>query len=236
MLRELSYMFVQSKKVEQFSTLSRLFTAAFILVFLTCSRLGGVLEVEIARITIALTLVIAILSKIRGLRAILSGVKLLFLFTLAGALVLYASRLVGLLAPDPYVVPLGALRLVAFFLSFSLFFQLISLNEWKYLLTRLGFRSQALILSVVIAHIPLVLNYVSESFITIRLKYKGKKLYKVVVPLTLLSLYTARGLYEANLLYGSMSMPSSRLTLFKRGDIALYAVTAALGVAGLLPF
>ncbi|MEM2025500.1 MAG: hypothetical protein QXW94_04335, partial [Desulfurococcaceae archaeon] len=69
-----------------------------------------------------------------------------------------------------------------------------------------------------------------------KLKYKGKKLYKVVVPLTLLSLYTARGLYEANLLYGSIFTPSSRLTLFKRGDVALYAVTATLGIASLTLF
>ncbi|MEM1695338.1 MAG: hypothetical protein QXS14_02040 [Desulfurococcaceae archaeon] len=228
MLRSLSYLLVQSKRLEQFSTLSRLFTALFILAYLTYARFGAELGAEVVRTVIALSVVLAISSLVRGLRVVLEGARLILLFTLAGALVFYLSSLLGWLAPDPAYIPVGALRLVAFFLSFSLFFQMLSLEEWRYLFNKLGLKTQALVLSVTVAHIPVLLNYLSESAVAIKLKFKGRKLYKLVVPLILLSLYTARGLYEAHLIYRASLKPRAKFTFFKRNDFLLYSVVLFL--------
>lgn len=234
MLRELSYLFVQSKRMEQFSMLSRLSTAIFIIVYLTYTRFGSRLETEVVRTTLILVVVFAVLSMMRGLRTVLSGIKLIALFTLVGALVFYVSNLVGWLSPDPSIIPLGALRLLAFFLSFSLFFQVISLEEWRYLFNKVGLKSQAWMLPVVIAHIPIAINYLSESSVTIKLKYKSKRPYKLVVPLILLSLYTARGLYEAHLIYGGVSKTASKPVFFKKHDLVLYAGILALVISSYL--
>ncbi|MEM1628853.1 MAG: hypothetical protein QW551_06240 [Desulfurococcaceae archaeon] len=234
MLRSLSYLLVQSRKLEQFSTLSRLFTALFILAYLTYTRFEAGLRAEIIRTALVLSIVLAISTLIRGVRVVLEGTRLILLFTVAGALVFYLSHFMGWLAPDPVNIPVGALRLVAFFLSFSLFFQVVSLEEWRYVFSKMGLKTQAFMLSVTIAHIPVLLNYLSESAVAIKLKYRGRKLYKLVIPLILLSLYTARGLYEAHLIYGATLRPRIRFTFFKKKDILLYSVVLFLITASFL--
>ncbi|MEM3805831.1 MAG: hypothetical protein QXM43_06155 [Desulfurococcaceae archaeon] len=213
---------------------SRLFTALLILVYLTYTRFDAELRAEVIRTALVLFVVLAIMSLVRGLRIVLEGIRLFLLFTLAGALVFYLSYILGWLAPDPVNIPVGALRLVAFFLSFSLFFQVLSLEEWRYVFSKIGLKTQSHLLSVTAAHIPVLLNYLSESAVAIKLKFKGKKLYKLVVPLILLSLYTARGLYEAHLIYGATLRPRVKFTIFKKKDVLLYCIVLLLIIAGFL--
>lgn len=93
-------------------------------------------------------------------------------------------------------------------------------------MSKLGLKSQAIVLSMVLSQIPVVIRYLSEAITTIRLKYRGKKLHKVATPLALLSLLTSRALTESYLIYGLPA--SSELTVFKRKDLRLYLLFVTL--------
>lgn len=227
-------MLLQSRKLESFSTLSRILVAVATIVLAASSRFSASLESEVVKLLILLALCLGISSYFKGLRVVLGGLKMLFLFVLLGLAVFAASWALGLLAPEPLSLIPGALRLVTLFTSLSIAFQLVSPREWRALFKHLGLARQAEILSLAILQLPLVLNYLSEAAVTVRLKYRGRCLHKLAVPLVVLVAYTSRSLYEAHLLYG-VSYGNAELTVFKKRDFILYlllllAVVAYLAV------
>jgi len=239
-LKELSYMFTYSKRLEDYSTLARILAASAIITLLLVTRLlSRSTTVEVARLTLVFFFELYLASRVREARGILAGLKLILTFTIIGALVFYLSYLLGGLAPSPVEIVPGSLRLVTFFLGFSLLFQLISLQEWRSLMSKLGLKKQALALSMVMSQIPTTFYYLSEAATTIKLKYKGKRPYKIVVPLALLSFLTSRSLAESYLIYG-VPITTTRLSVHKKKDVYLYLllVALAIGVAliGILPF
>jgi len=232
-LRELSYMFTYSRKLEDYSTLARTLAAFTIIALLLITRfLSRDILTEIMRLTLIFSFELCLASHIRGMRGVLAGLKLILVFAIIGTLVFYVSCLFGWLAPNPAQIVPGALRLVVLFLGFSLSFQLISLREWRSLMSKLGLEEQALALSMMLSQMPTTLYDLSEAATTIRLKYKGKKPYKIAVPLTLLSFLISRSLTESYSIYGPPTM-DAKLTMYKRKDIYLYSLLATLvfGVA-----
>jgi hypothetical protein len=83
-----------------------------------------------------------------------------------------------------------------------------------------------MLFTFVVTQIPISMYYASEAFTTIRLKYGNKRIYKVVVPLVLLSMYTARSLAESYYLYGVGS--EFKLSVFKFKDTRLYSLILVL--------
>lgn len=231
MLRELSYMFTYSRRLEDYSTLARVLVASTIIALLMFARfLSRDVSVEVTKLAPILSFELYLTSRVRERQGILTGLKLILVFTIIGALVFYLSHLLGWLAPNPVEIVPGALRLVAFFLGFSLLFQLISLREWRSILSGLGFKGQALAFSMAISQIPTTLYYLSEAATAIKLKYRGKRPYKIAVPLALLSLLTSRSLAESYTIYGPPAM-DVRLTTHKTKDIYLYSSLAVLVAA-----
>jgi hypothetical protein len=94
-------------------------------------------------------------------------------------------------------------------------------------MSKLGLKEQALTFSMMLSQIPTMLYYLSEAATTIKLKYKGKKPYKIVVPLTLLSFLTSRSLAESYSIYGSPTV-TTKLTIYKKKDVYLYSLLAVL--------
>lgn len=224
-IRDFSYMFTCARKLEDFSTLSRILTAltAIVSVFLSRS-LSENTVVEATRLMLVLVLELTIASHFRGIRTLLASLKLAIFFIAIGALVYYLSYAVGWAFPEPASIFLGAITLVELLLAFSLLFQLLSLREWRRILSLFGFRKHAVLFSLVVSQIPVTIYYTSEAFTTIRLKYGGKRLYRMIVPLVLLSLHNARSILESHLLYGVSY--ESKLTVFKRRDLTLYSIIA----------
>ncbi|MEM4576131.1 MAG: hypothetical protein QW701_01570 [Candidatus Nezhaarchaeales archaeon] len=236
MIRDLSYMLLYSNKMEDYSTLSRALLAFSTVILLLITRwLSQDVIYEGARLSLIILFELYLASKVRGMRGILAGLKLVLLFTVIGVVVLLISHLAGWLAPDLQTLLPGALRLVAFFLGFSLIFQLISLREWRSIMNALGMKRQAVALSMVLFQIPTIIHYLSEAATALKLKYKGKKPYKIVVPLTLLSFLTSRSLLETYVLYGVPA--DAKFTLYKSKDVHLYLpfILLILGII-LLPF
>ncbi|MEM2534432.1 MAG: hypothetical protein QXD12_01355, partial [Candidatus Nezhaarchaeales archaeon] len=210
-----------------YSTLCRALLASSTIVLLLIIRWSSEsIAIELTRLILVLSFEFYLASLARGLRGVLAGLKLISLFAIIGALVFCVSYLVGWLAPGPIMLVPGMLRLVSLFLGFSLLFQLVSFQEWRSILSKLGLKNQSVILSMVLSQVPTIIHYLSEAITTVKLKYKGKRLHKVATPLTLLSFLTSRALTESYIVYG---LPTySELTTYKRRDLSLYLLFVIL--------
>lgn len=229
-IRDFSYMFTYAKKLENSSTLSRILVVlvAIALAFLARALSESIL-VEAARLSLVLALELLVASYFRGFRPLIAALKLILFFIAIGAAIFYASYVAGWTAPELTSILLGAIALLTFIFAFSLLFQLLSLREWRRIFALLGSKKYALLFSLVISQIPVTIYYASEAFTTVKLKYGGKRLHRVVIPLVLLSLYSARSLFESHLLYGVSY--DANLTLFKKKDLVLYSIAIPIIIA-----
>jgi len=229
-IRDFSYLFTYASKLESFSTLSRFLVAASFIASVFVAKLySSDPLLESARLALVFAFELLVVSYFRGLKPVVSALRIVVFFVAIGTTVLYSSYVLGWATPDPASIVVGAITLVALFFSFSLLFQLISLKEWRSILSSIGAKSYALLMTLVVPQIPVTIFYASEAFTTVKLKYGGKKLYKVIVPLVLLTVYNARSMFESHLLYGVSY--EAKLTLFKRKDVLLYVVEAVLILA-----
>jgi hypothetical protein len=227
MLRELSYLLVHSKKLEDYGVVPRLVASTALLMLLLLSRFSGSSTTEALRMLVILAAALSLSSIAKGFKAVASGLKLVLVFTIVGFAIFYLNSLFGLARPSLEYVVLGSLRIVAFFACFSLFFQLLSPREWRVVLSKLGARRLSVLYSIALIQVPVVLFYLSEAVTTIKLKYGGKRLYRAAVPLVLFSVHTSRSLYEAHLVYGYGEGPA-RLALLGKMDWRLVLLLAAV--------
>lgn len=226
-IRDFSYLFTYSKRIEKFSTLSRIFLSLIIIILIFASRIFSAnLISEFSRISIILIYEILAISYFKGLKSTISALRLVLLFLTIGTTVFLVSHALGWVAPSPPVIITGSLSLVAFFISFSLLFQLLTIKEWRRIISILGLKKHANIFTLVLSQIPITIYYVSEAFTTVRLKYGNRKLYKVVLPLMLITLYSARNLIESSLIYGVTT--ETKLVIFKNKDVLIYTSIGVL--------
>jgi hypothetical protein len=226
-IKDFSYVFAYSKKLDEYSTLARLMFASFMVAASIIVRFFTVNDLDVVvRLTLILLIEILITSHFKSMSTTLKSLKLVAIFVVIGAIIHLLSYITGWVAPRPQDVVMSSIQIVALFLAFSLYFQLISLSEWRRLLHVAGFKQLSTLFTFVVTQIPISMYYASEAFTTIRLKYGNKRIYKVVVPLVLLSMYTARSLAESYYLYGVHS--EFKLSVFKFKDTLLYSVILVL--------
>jgi hypothetical protein len=173
-----------------------------------------------------------IASWIRGFKGVISGLKLYLIFTAISSVVFLISSLFGMLAPDPTTIPVAALRLVVFFIVLTLLFQLISLDEWRTIFEKLGLKTPSELYPLILLQLPLTLYYLSESATAVKLKYKGRRLHRVVVPLILLTAHTSRSILESYVIYGFSSRV--KIKLISKYDIIIYITLTILIITTLL--
>ncbi|MET1159571.1 MAG: hypothetical protein ABWW65_01285 [Thermoprotei archaeon] len=228
MLREFSYLLTSSRKSREHGMLLRILIPLTVLALLVYTRLtttNPVVETGILVLLLAYTLLVS--SYFKGFRSVVSGLKLVLLFTVLGALIFLVSTLTGLPGPKPVDIVVGAVRLVVFFLVFSLFFQLLAVSEIRSFFNKLGLRTLSQLFSMVFMQLPLVFYYLSESSITIRLKYRGKRLYRIAIPLVLLIVHTSQSLIESYMLYGYSNI-NTTTKWFEKKDLLLYTELVVL--------
>jgi len=232
-LRDFAYLLAYSEKAREYGLVARLVVplVALGLVFYARTASRSLLG-EVSGLLAVFTHELVFMSRIRGLKSSLSGLRLYVLFTALSSLVFVVSSLLGMLAPDPITIPVAALRLVVLFTALTLLLQVVSLREWASVLRRLGFKSVADLYALVLLQLPVVAYYLSESAVTLKLKYRGRRLHKIAVPLILLTTYTSRSALESYLIYGEP--PAEKLMLWRRRDTVLYAYTLLLVVLVLL--
>jgi hypothetical protein len=228
-LRDFAYLLAYSEKAREYGLVARLTLplVALGLVFYVRTASRSLLG-EVSGLLAVFTYELVFMSRIRGLKSSLSGLRLYVLFTALSSLVFVASSLLGMLAPDPTIIPVAALRLVVLFTALTLLLQVVSLREWTSILRKLGLKFVADLYTLVLLQLPVVVYYLSESAVTVKLKYKGRKLHKIAIPLILLTTYTSRSALESYLIYGEP--PTEKLTLWRRRDAVIYVSTLLLVV------
>jgi hypothetical protein len=228
-LRDFAYLLAYSEKAREYGLVARLVVplVALGLVFYVRTASRSLLG-EVSGLLAVFTHELVFMSRIRGLKSSLSGLRLYVLFTALSSLVFAASSLLGMLAPDPTTIPVAALRLVVLFTALTLLLQVVSFREWTSILRKLGLKFVADLYTLVLLQLPVVVYYLSESAVTVKLKYKGRKLHKIAIPLILLTTYTSRSALESYLIYGEP--PTEKLTLWKRRDAVIYVSTLLLVV------
>jgi hypothetical protein len=232
-LRDFAYLLAYSEKAREYGLVARLVVplVALGLVFYVRTASRSLLG-EVSGLLAVFTYELVFMSRIRGLKSSLSGLRLYVLFTALSSLVFVASSLLGMLAPDPTTIPVAALRLVVLFTALTLLLQVVSFREWTSILRKLGLKFVADLYALVLLQLPVVVYYLSESAVTVKLKYKGRRLHKIAIPLILLTTYTSRSALESYLIYGEP--PTEKLTLWKRRDAVLYVSTLLLVVLVLI--
>lgn len=225
MLKELAYLFLYNSKSKEYSTLSKAAFSLSMLALLYFSwRMGGYLS-YIYPVLIA-CVELGMVSYLKGASKALKGLAFIAFFILIGTAIFMLNRALGLPSPRYEEVVTGSVRLFAFFLAFSLFFQLISLEEWRGIMLKLGLRDQALMFSVIGVLLPLTLMQFSEALTTVKLKYGGKRLTSLVVPMAFLAVMNSRNIVEAMIVYPPRV--EGYISLFKPRDLILYVILAAL--------
>ncbi len=225
MLRELAYMFLYNEKSKAYSTVGKA-VFSLSLIFLLCSstKLEGIpyyaYPIAIACIELG------VVSYLKGFYRALRAVTVIAFFMVLGSAVFAINKVLGYPSPQYDEIIMGAVRIFSFFLAFSLFFQLISLEEWRGIMIRLGFRNQALILSMISILLPLTLIHFSEALVAVKLKYGGKRLTSLVTPLAFLAVMNSRNIVEAYVLYPLRI--EGEVSLFRPRDLILYGVVIAL--------
>jgi hypothetical protein len=187
---------------------------------------------EIVGLILILIYEMLIASWIRGFKGVISGLKLYLIFTAISSVVFLVSSLFGMLAPDPTTIPVATLRLVVFFIVLTLLFQLISLDEWRTIFEKLGLKTPSELYPLILLQLPLTLYYLSESATAVKLKYKGRRLHRVVVPLILLTAHTSRSILESYVIYGFSSRV--KIKLISKYDIIIYITLTILIITTLL--
>ncbi len=233
MLRDFAYLLAYSEKAREYGLVARLTLplVALGLVFYVRTASRSLLG-EVSGLLAVFTHELVFMSRIRGLKSSLSGLRLYVLFTALSSLVFAASSLLGMLAPDPTIIPVAALRLVVLFTALTLLLQVVSFREWTSILRKLGLKFVADLYTLVLLQLPVVVYYLSESAVTVKLKYKGRKPHKIAIPLILLTTYTSRSALESYLIYGEP--PTEKLTLWKRRDAVIYVSTLLLVILVLM--
>ena len=233
MLRDLTYLLVYSEKIQRFGLITRLIIPIVVLYLIFHTRLySSTLLEEIVRLILILIYEMLIASWIRGFKGVISGLKLYLIFTAISSVVFLVSSLFGMLAPDPTTIPVAALRLVVFFIALTLLFQLISLDEWRTIFEKLGLKTPSELYPLILLQLPLTLYYLSESATAVKLKYKGRRLHRVVVPLILLTAHTSRSILESYVIYGFSSRV--KIKLISKYDIIIYITLTILIITILL--
>lgn len=233
MLRDLTYLLVYSEKIQRFGLITRLIIPIVVLYLIFHMRLySSTLLEEIVGLILILIYEMLIASWIRGFKGVISGLKLYLIFTAISSVVFLVSSLFGMLAPDPTTIPVAALRLVVFFIVLTLLFQLISLDEWRTIFEKLGLKTPSELYPLILLQLPLTLYYLSESATAVKLKYKGRRLHRVVVPLILLTAHTSRSILESYVIYGFSSRV--KIKLISKYDIIIYITLTILIITILL--
>lgn len=227
MIRDLAYMFLQSRRDPGFSTLGKATYSVGLILLLVASRTIGNQLLYYIYPAIVLLVELLFLSRLRGHRVVLNGLKLVALFTVIGVALTMFFPLPGGTRLQPGEAVAGAVRVVAFFLAFTQLFQLITVEEWRGILARIGLRDQAMAFTLALSQLPLTILYFSEALTTVSLKHRGVRKGSILTPLIYHAALSTRSRLEALLQY-PVKPVHAELTVVRPRDAYLYLVLVTL--------
>uniref|UniRef100_A0A7C2BKE2 Energy-coupling factor transporter transmembrane protein EcfT n=1 Tax=Thermosphaera aggregans TaxID=54254 RepID=A0A7C2BKE2_9CREN len=228
MIRDLAELLVTKPRARGFGLAARL---TIPLTLIVLSIIVAVVRKESSTIFYASSLVFTsgLLAYNSGLTRLLKGVQLILLFILLGLFINIVALAAGLTPLSLEKVLTGALRLSAIAFAAILLFQWVGIEEWVYLFSSAGAEGFARILALSMIQLPLTLRAFSEALLSVRLKYGGKYFTRILNPLLLHAMNTARSASETLLIYGPPAPVKTRM--WRERDILLYAGLSAIALS-----
>jgi hypothetical protein len=227
-------MFLSSRRVKKFGLAARLLMTLSIVI---ASILLFILPKPLDRLAISvssiLILELLILWIGGGLKKVLSGFIVILIFIFIGFLITLFSIFLGFVPPPLDYATISMFRMVILVLSFATAIQFFTVEEIRWLLTRLGLRDVSVVVALTLSQLPLTYIQFSEAITTVKLKLGERNLYKVVKPLVVYSVMNSLNLAEALYIHGVYEPIKPRF-LCGRKDSILIAVSIAVPVLVLL--
>ncbi|MCC6057812.1 MAG: hypothetical protein LM568_02720 [Desulfurococcaceae archaeon] len=227
-------MFLSSRRVKKFGLTARLLMTLSIVI---ASILLFILPKPLDRLAISvssiLILELLILWIGGGLKKVLSGFIVILIFIFIGFLITLFSIFLGFVPPPLDYATISMFRMVILVLSFATAIQFFTVEEIRWLLTRLGLRDVSVVVALTLSQLPLTYIQFSEAITTVKLKLGERNLYKVVKPLVVYSVMNSLNLAEALYIHGVYEPIKPRFLCGKKDSI-LIAVSIAVLVLVLL--
>jgi len=232
-IRDFAYIFVTSKKANNFGFLTKIISSGWLILSLSLPYIVPGVRLSPAQTVAAVLYGLTLLSYLAGPRRVFGMAKLLALFVVLGLFLDIISVALGSEPSNPLEVSLRAMRVFAIVVSLSTAFQLFTITEMRYLLTILGLRSYSELFSAAMAQLPATFIAFSESYVATKSKLGGRKIAALIKPLVVDSIVSSRYLAEALYMHGIPPAPKPKLLNMPR-DLAMIVSVITITVLPLL--
>jgi hypothetical protein len=233
MLRNLAYIFTY-KVNSNISIATRLYIPLILMIFLIFAIDINYIQVAVIQVTAIFIIEFVIFMYIGGLKRIASALILIFIFIAMGLAIRFISIILGYEPTRLEEMAISTLRVIEFFFAITIAMQWIRISEYRWLFKKLRLESIAILFTVTLTQLSSILIAYSEALTTIRLKYGGRGLQKIVKPLVIYSISYGRDVAEAIYMYG-VPEPKVNISIGKTDILLIAAISFTLIFLGIAP-
>jgi hypothetical protein len=233
MLRNLAYIFTY-KVNSNISIATRLYIPLILMIFLIFAIDINYIQVAVIQVTAIFIIEFVIFMYIGGLKRIASALILIFIFIAMGLAIRFISIILGYEPTRLEEMAISTLRVIEFFFAITIAMQWIRISEYRWLFKKLRLESIAILFTVTLTQLSSILIAYSEALTTIRLKYGGRGLQKIVKPLVIYSISYGRDVAEAIYMYG-VPEPKVNISIGKTDILLIAAISSTLIFLGIAP-
>jgi hypothetical protein len=233
MLRNLAYIFTY-KVNSNISIATRLYIPLILMIFLIFAIDINYIQVAVIQVTAIFIIEFVIFMYIGGLKRIASALILIFIFIAMGLAIRFISIILGYEPTRLEEMAISTLRVIEFFFAITIAMQWIRISEYRWLFKKLRLESIAILFAVTLTQLSSILIAYSEALTTIRLKYGGRGLQKIVKPLVIYSISYGRDVAEAIYMYG-VPEPKVNISIGKTDILLIAAISSTLIFLGIAP-
>jgi len=232
-LRNLAYIFTY-KVNSNISIATRLYIPLILMIFLIFAIDINYIQVAVIQVTAIFIIEFVIFMYIGGLKRIASALILIFIFIAMGLAIRFISIILGYEPTRLEEMAISTLRVIEFFFAITIAMQWIRISEYRWLFKKLRLESIAILFAVTLTQLSSILIAYSEALTTIRLKYGGRGLQKIVKPLVIYSISYGRDVAEAIYMYG-VPEPKVNISIGKTDILLIAAISSTLIFLGIAP-
>jgi hypothetical protein len=233
MLRNLAYIFTY-KVNPNISIATRLYIPLILMIFLIFAIDINYIQVAVMQVTAIFIIEFVIFMYIGGLKRIASALILIFIFIAMGLAIRFISIILGYEPTRLEEMAISTSRVIEFFFAITIAMQWIRISEYRWLFKKLRLESIAILFTVTLTQLSSILIAYSEALTTIRLKYGGRGLQKIVKPLVIYSISYGRDVAEAIYMYG-VPEPKVNISIGKTDILLIAAISSTLIFLGIAP-
>jgi hypothetical protein len=233
MLRNLAYIFTY-KVNPNISIATRLYIPLILMMFLIFAIDINYIQVAVIQVTAIFIIEFVIFMYIGGLKRIASALILIFIFIAMGLAIRFISIILGYEPTRLEEMAISTSRVIEFFFAITIAMQWIRISEYRWLFKKLRLESIAILFTVTLTQLSSILIAYSEALTTIRLKYGGRGLQKIVKPLVIYSISYGRDVAEAIYMYG-VPEPKVNISIGKTDILLIAAISSTLIFLGIAP-